>query len=91
MDEDFVVLLEPGVHLVPVERNVVVQLRTFWIQVAPGGLLGHAIADLDGEKARFSLAGMRALVARWYEQVLLHVFDREVIHRKALLLDQQHN
>ena len=46
MDEDFIVLLEPGIHLVPVKGDVVFQVGPLGLQIAPGGFFHDPVADL---------------------------------------------
>ena len=47
MHEYLVVLLEPTVHLVPVEGDVVLQVGALRLEVTPGGFLGDAITNLQ--------------------------------------------
>ena len=91
MDEHLVVLLEPGVHLVPVEGDVILQIRALGLQVAPGCLLRNAVTDLHRVEGGVALARMVARVARRDKQIEANVLDREVIDREALVLEHEHH
>ena len=91
MDEHLVIFLEPGVHLVPVEGDVVLQVGPLGLQVAPGGFFGDTISHLDRVETCLTPAGMRAGEAGGYEQILADVLGREVVDGQPLLLQHQHH
>jgi hypothetical protein len=91
MHEHLVVLFEPGVHLVPVERHVILQIGARRLQVTPGCFLGDAVTDLHGEEAGLAFPGMVAGVTRRDKQVELHVLHREVIDGEAPVLEHEHD
>ena len=67
MDEDLLVLLEPVIELVPVERHVALDVGPIGdgFLVGPHRVLGSAAVDLDRPVRRLTLVGTgRALVGR---------------------------
>ncbi len=81
VDEDLLVLLEPGVHRVPAERDVPADALPAGRRalVAPGVVDGLALADAHRPVRRLAARrAVRAVRAR-HEQVLAHVLAREVV------------
>ncbi len=91
VDEDLVVLFEPGVELVPVEGDVVGQggLLGARLGVAPGCPLGDALADTQ----RPVVDGRRGfgVVTGGLQQVGVHVRAGEPVDGHALRLEHQHD
>ena len=89
--EDLVVLLEPGVELVPVEGDVSLESRSVSgrLRVAPGRVLDLTIADLQVPALGLtSIAGVQG-VARRLQQVHPHVAGGEVINHQAARLEHE--
>jgi hypothetical protein len=89
-DRDLV-LLEPLVHLVPVEREIPGDRRRvldrLWI--TPDGVLGHAIADPYRPVAGIALERTVAGVLGGLENVGSHLVLGEIEHRQMAVLVQK--
>ena len=91
VDEDLLVLLEPVLHRVPVERDAIRDLPHGGERfgVGPDAALGDAPASLDGPVARVALERAMRVVARWREQVEAHVDAGEVPDGQVTALVQE--
>ena len=91
MDEDLVVLLVPGVHLVPVQRHVAADVGTAGqrVGVAPHGVLGDPVADRHRPVGRVALERAVGPPAGRCQQVHADVGDGDVVDRQVLGLKQQ--
>ena len=90
MDEDLVVLLEPLVDAVPVEREQPLDVLTpvDRIQVAPHRVLDHPLADDEVPVRRFTFAGARRVLVGRLQEVGADVVTREVPDRAMVPLEQ---
>ena len=91
MDEDLVVLLVPGVHLVPVQRQVAADVGAAGqrVGVAPDGVLGDPVADRHRPVGRVALERAVGPPAGRCQQVHADVGDGDVVDRQVLGLEQQ--
>src|SRR6266511_971397 len=79
MDKDFLVLLEPAVHGVPVEADEAAELFDGRLGVVPGGVLGLPLAALDGEVVGVAPARRVLYLTARRQELHADVLAREVV------------
>ena len=87
------VLLEPGIHLVPCESDIVFQLRAVARRVTKGegGVVRDLVADLHVPKDAFALETRMGRIVARLEPVHPHVFLREVVEWQMVGFTEQHH
>ena len=88
--EDLLVLLEPGVHRVPVEPDHLAQLLDRGVPIAPRSLRRLPLPRANGEGGAVAAAWRVGHSAVRLEQLGAHVVEREIVGRVVGDLPHQH-
>ncbi len=93
IDKNPLVLLEPGIHFLPFESDMVFKLRAVARRISEGedGVVRGLVADLHVPKDAFALEIRMDRMVAWLQTVHPHVFLGEIVQRQMVGFTEQHH